>query len=257
VFEASAQERGILTSEVKILQLRGSNPASADTHSQGGVFDLGFYHDGQADDLVWLARQMGADATWFREWEDNHHVHGVLTGCPRNDPAEYQIDAVVAGYNGLGYMGQEGPDDGPRPLSGRTWEQGIEWAEGDMALSQDDINKIAAAVWNTKLQYEGVADASAEAHLTNANMRARDLQTTAKPANVWSHAIERDGASYQAGSWLTLAGTASDEARDDVNAVQLAAPERENLVAFAALIGVLGVVLGGALALALVAVLGG
>jgi hypothetical protein len=87
---------------------------------------------------------MGADATFERppNWDGDggvHHVHSVLTGCPHNEPARYQIDAVRAGQNGLA---NHGPDTGPRPLSGRTWRQGIEWAKqqqemDDMTPAQD------------------------------------------------------------------------------------------------------------------------
>jgi hypothetical protein len=89
---------------------------------------------------------MGADATWHRpyNWDGDgggEHVHRVLTGCPHNTPARYQIDAVRAGYNGLGHLGRGARDDGPRPLSGRTWREGIQWAKEqenpDMALLAD------------------------------------------------------------------------------------------------------------------------
>lgn len=223
VFEELAQARGELAGKVKILQLRGDNPNSADTHSQGGVFDLGYYTDPEASDYVWIARQMGADATWYRDWDGNHHVHGVLTGCPRNDPAAYQIDAVRDGYNGLGTGGRGGPDDGPKPLSGRTWQQGIEWAEDQMTISDDDAKKIADRVWATLLQYtvDGQpAEASAEAHLTNANIRARDLQING-PAKTWQYKLENPITHdmWSSGSYLTTSATAADEVRDDVNAL--------------------------------------
>lgn len=146
-FEAEAQRRGILTGSLPLSQLIGGAPASGGTHSQGGADDT-YPLDSIADvdGYVWLSRQMGADATWERpyNWDGRggvRHVHRVLTGCPHNAPAAYQIDAVRAGYNGLGYAGHGAWDTGPRPLSGRTWREGIKWAkaqeEADMPAYRD------------------------------------------------------------------------------------------------------------------------
>lgn len=145
VYEAELQRREVLKGPLHIYQLIGTASASAGTHSQGGAFDV-LDLPGTVD--VEVARQMGADATWSRplNW-DGHggmpHIHGVLTGCPHNGPAHYQIDAVRAGYNGLGHLGRGARDTGPRPLSGRTWQQGIAWAQRqgdpDMALLADLI----------------------------------------------------------------------------------------------------------------------
>lgn len=138
-YEHELQRRGILAGWLKIYQLIGGYEASAGTHSQGGAFDI----DATSDKALWVARQMGADATWARTPAQGFtlHTHGVLTGCPHNSPARYQIDAVRAGYNGLGRGGFGGKDDGPRPLSGRTWREGIQWAKEqenpDMALLAD------------------------------------------------------------------------------------------------------------------------
>lgn len=124
-YERELQRRGIIGGPLPIAQLVGDAPASAGTHF-GGAFD--FWMTTQP--AVWIAREMGADATWIRasgSFADNQHTHGVLRGCPHNINARYQIAAVDAGFNGLGSGGRGGPDDGPRPLSGRTWRQGIEW----------------------------------------------------------------------------------------------------------------------------------
>lgn len=125
-YEAELQARGLLVGELTIYQLIGSASASADTHSTGGAFDL---LDLPGEEDLWVARQMGADATWSRKPPafTTPHIHGVLRGCPHNLPARYQISAVDAGYNGLGAGGLGGPDDGPRPLSKRTWQQGLAW----------------------------------------------------------------------------------------------------------------------------------
>lgn len=144
-YEAELQRRGLLSGPLKLFQLIGGAAASAGTHSQGGAYDTQFI----GDTAIGVARQMGADATWHRRlnWDGAGgmaHVHGVLRGCPHNGPAHYQLDAVDAGFNGLGHLGHGAPDDGPRPLSGRTWQQGMAWArqqrlqeDRDMALLAD------------------------------------------------------------------------------------------------------------------------
>jgi len=143
VFETEAQRRGILRGPLPLSQLIGGAPESGGTHSSGGADDtypLTTVLD--VDAYVWLSRQMGADATWERPYgwdgaDGVRHVHRVLSGCPHNGPARYQIYAVEADYNGLGTGGHGAPDDGPRPLSGRSWRQGIAWGhqqqEDDMA----------------------------------------------------------------------------------------------------------------------------
>lgn len=132
VYEAELQRRGQLAGDLPIFQLIGNAPASGGVHADGGAFDVS---DLTGDADVWVARQMGADATWARTKAQGFtpHLHGVLRGCPHNWPARYQIDAVDDGFNGLGQNGHGGPDDGPRPLSKRTWREGIAWAneQGD------------------------------------------------------------------------------------------------------------------------------
>lgn len=154
VFEHEAQRRGFLRGPLPISQLIGDAAVSGNTHRTGGAAD--FYPLSAVldiDGFVWLARQMGADATFERpeNWDGDggvHHAHSVLSGCPHNEPARYQIYAVQAGYNGLGYLGHSAPDDGPKPLSGRTWRQGIAWAhlqeDEDMAQYAEQLDKIAA-----------------------------------------------------------------------------------------------------------------
>ena len=129
-YQAELQARGILPADktLTVYQLIGGAPASGGTHATGGCFDV------KQDDpaMVRVARKMGADATWFRptNWDGKGgiaHIHGVLTGCPHNGPARYQIEAVLSGGNGLGKGGMGGKDDGPRPLFMRSWQEGIKW----------------------------------------------------------------------------------------------------------------------------------
>lgn len=182
-FEAEAQRRGLLAGPLPISQLIGGYSGSGGTHASGGAAD--FYPlsvvkqvDG-TDGLVWLARQMGADATWHRRynWDGAggvEHVHSVLRGCPHNGPARYQLVAVDQGFNGLGHLGQSAGDDGPRPLSGRTWQQGIEWArqqEDDMPYTEQQLRQIVreeatkAATAAVADQIDAIAKAAAKAVL--------------------------------------------------------------------------------------------
>lgn len=130
-YERELIARGVLAKgqTLAIYQLIGNAAASSKTHSTGGAFDL---VDLPGDVDLWVARQMGADATWSRTTAQGFspaHVHGVLRGCPHAHPeARAQISSptigVDAGWNGLA---RPGVDDGPRPLSGRSWEDGIRW----------------------------------------------------------------------------------------------------------------------------------
>lgn len=152
-FEAEAQRRGILRGPLPLSQIIGGYEGSGGTHASGGADDT-YPLTGITDvaAYVWLSRQMGADATWRRpyNWDGQRgveHVHRVLRGCPHNSPARYQIVAVDQGYNGLGHLGQAAADDGPRPLSGRTWREGIKWArEQEDAMQPEDFDKIREIV---------------------------------------------------------------------------------------------------------------
>jgi hypothetical protein len=156
-FEAEAQRRGIIRGPLPTSQLIGSATASGGTHSKGGADDT--YPLTAVEDIsayVALSRQMGADATWFRpyNWDGRGgvaHIHRVLTGCPHNGPAAYQIAAVRDGFNGLGYLGHGGKDTGPRPLSGRTWQEGLTWAR----KQQEDDMPTPRDVWDEPLKAAG------------------------------------------------------------------------------------------------------
>lgn len=163
VFEAELRRRGVIESTVDIAQLTGSAAASAATHSGGGAFDI-WQHD---DVTVEVARQMGAPATWARttgSFANNRHTHGVLQGCPHNEPARYQIAEVFNGGDGL--VGSA-PDPGPRPIPDRTWRQGIAWAleQGDDMASpevQAQLDRIEATAEQTLKEQRAFRQASAE-----------------------------------------------------------------------------------------------
>lgn len=143
-FEKVLISRGVIKESIDIAQLIGSAAASANTHSTGGAFDI-WQHD---DVTVWVARQMGAPATWARttgSFANNRHTHGVLKGCPHNSAAAYQIDEVESGGDGLvGYA----RDTGPRPIPDRNWSEGIAWAkkqleqEWDTMATKDEIRQV-------------------------------------------------------------------------------------------------------------------
>lgn len=142
-YEAELQRREILKGELRIYQLIGGYVGSGGTHTDGGAGDF-IDMPGTAEE-VWVARQMGADASWTRpyNWDGDGgiaHQHTVLTGCPHNGPARYQIDEVRAGGDGLVGSAR---DTGPRPLSGRTWREGIAWAreQGD-EMKPEDFTRI-------------------------------------------------------------------------------------------------------------------
>ncbi len=145
VYESELLRVGAIQHNIDVYQLIGGAAASGGTHSKGGAFDIGQ----TSLEAIKVARQMGADATWHRpyNWDNRggmEHTHGVLTGCPHNGPARYQIDDVRNGLNGLA---NHAKDTGPRPLSGRTWEQGIAWAKAQVPPKPLPFS-IRAGVYN-------------------------------------------------------------------------------------------------------------
>ena len=94
----------------------------------------------------YLAREMGASASWRRLWPGNQHSHMVLDGCPHNAPARYQITAVKRGYDGTGWAGQGAKDTEWRPSQWRTWEQGLFWAATQLAHDPTNTNKTIVVI---------------------------------------------------------------------------------------------------------------
>lgn len=194
VYEHELQRRGIITGLIPVAQLIGGAPQSGGTHIGGGASDFWLLGD-VAERAVWVARQMGADATWHRlpGWDTtdptggSEHIHSVLRGCPHvSFSAEAQISAVDANGDGLG--GTNTLDPGPRPLSGRTWREGIEWQreqEDDMpspkdwtdedwrAVKENLLPAIAGAVWTFVVRKgtKTVTEQTAEAALKKAANR--------------------------------------------------------------------------------------
>lgn len=134
-------------------QLIGDAPASAGFHRGGGSADCELLSDSE----LRIARNMGA-AAFNRLWEGNYHAHLRLNGCKHNTIAQPQVADLNAGRDGTGplYDNAGVPDNGPRdgvhwPL--RTWREGIAWGkqqEDDMPLSNEDVDKVVAAVMTHK-----------------------------------------------------------------------------------------------------------
>ena len=163
VYEAELLRRGVIKRTIDIYQLIGGAAASAGTHTKGGAYDVAQV----TTEAIKVAREMGA-ATWHRPagWDGPgsiEHQHGVLNGCPHNTPARYQISAYLAGYNGLGHLGHGAPDNGPRVLPLRTWQDGIAWA---------------------KAQADPVADSTAAAKAATKQIRADKQKAKAKGQTV-------------------------------------------------------------------------
>ena len=156
VLEEYLQALALIDGQLPIAQLIGFYSGSGSTHGDlngdglrkgGGCID--FMVTGRlADQVIVAARAMGADPSWHRlpGWDGPdsvEHDHVGLRGCPHRTvqalAQEYAVD-----HNGDGLVG-DAPDPGPRPLSGRTWREGIQWARArieeitDMQLT-DKLN---------------------------------------------------------------------------------------------------------------------
>lgn len=121
--------------------------ASAGTHSGGGAFDFSVrgLTNAQINRRVAALRTVGF-AAWHRlpsqgPWPA--HIHAIAVGCTDLSPqAARQVTALRNGRDGLA-------DNGPDPHRGLglpvvTFEH---YLETDMPLTDDDLDKIAKAVW--------------------------------------------------------------------------------------------------------------
>lgn len=107
------------------IQMAGDAPASAGYHAAGTCFDLRTrgYSVAKRLQIIAIAREAGARATWFRNWVNNQHLHGALD-CPCTTPADSQLRAVDRGRDGL--VGN-GPDTHPNPSKIRNHATGLAW----------------------------------------------------------------------------------------------------------------------------------
>ncbi len=182
VYERVLLARGLIMFNIDIWQLTGDASASACTHRWGGAFDI-FQTE---PEHVAVAREMGAPATWIRLKGPDFtrtHTHGVLNGCVHNKPARYQLDAQAAGFNGLGTLGEGGPDPHPGPSERRTWDEGITWAEAEINRIEEEDMPTPKDFWDFPMPSptDGT-HFTAQSWLVNANVKAGKALHTAERA---------------------------------------------------------------------------
>lgn len=150
-YQDEALRRGYLKQGLDLWQTIGGAAKSAGTHLAVNGKACCIDTAQTSTQMVQLAREMGADATWHRKknWDGRggmEHCHINLRGIV-NKYANYQYTStaygVDHGHNGLANGGK---DDGPKPLSHRTWEEGIAWAKAQQS-TPSKIAKTPVAVW--------------------------------------------------------------------------------------------------------------
>lgn len=163
VLQAEAIRRGFIQRTIDFYQLIGGAKQSGGTHSTGGAFDV---QQGQ-NGFIRLCRDMGADATWRRpkNWDRKGgiaHTHGVMRGCPHNGPARYQITSTSQGVDhGRNGLANYGADDGPRPLSKRSWSAGIKWAANQVPITRATKKWTVTKASTSARVYPGVGPVKA------------------------------------------------------------------------------------------------
>ena len=128
--------KGYIQYGLDIFQVIGGAAKSAGTHlvdpdsDEAVCIDFG----NTSYKMIALAREMGADATWHRKknW-DGHggmaHGHINIRGL-KNRYANYQYNSTRSGVDyGKNGLANGAKDDGPKPLSKRTYKQGIDHAK--------------------------------------------------------------------------------------------------------------------------------
>jgi len=150
----SYQGQAVRTPDGRIITL-GSTKASAETHTGPGAVDLNAEHltDVEARALETLARSLGC-AAWFRPavspytqqpygWQ--RHLHLIRTDAPGlPDAARRQVTAYRNKLDGLAVPHA---DRGSHAYLTASWAAYRE--ELDMPLTDDDVQRIARAVWTT------------------------------------------------------------------------------------------------------------
>lgn len=155
--------------DIVLIQAAGSAAASAGTHADGWAVDLQTWHltREQRERLVAHMRRHGASGTWYRfppVFEP--HIHAALDPGGRETNSSYQVAAVKAGYDGLGYRGRKGRDIHPAPAEWITAEEGIRRMaarfpdyEDETMISSEGLNQFAGVVnhnvWETTLGSDG------------------------------------------------------------------------------------------------------
>ena len=124
---------------------------SGSTHLGGGAFDLRSWTvpPARLEPLVVELRRRNVCA-WFRDQAHGGfqpHVHGIVRDEPGlSSGAQWQVAEYDRGYDGLT---RRGKDYHPRPT-----QQHFD-PEADMALSDEDVQRIAEAVWRRVVKVDG------------------------------------------------------------------------------------------------------
>lgn len=177
----AADEVGIDHNLVEVVQ--GSyNPggvaASGQTHARGGTYDLRLrgISDEKAEEWCVALRKRGACA--FPRipkygWDQGRHIHAVDRFEPDlSVSARWQVGQYDAGLNALS-GGSSAPDPLPHP---KQTKYEYNPPEEDMALTADDLAKLAEAVWTSK-----VTDPQTKEVITQRELASRTL-TVARQA---------------------------------------------------------------------------
>ena len=129
---------------------------SANTHAGAGAADIGPTGGVTWRQLEAACRAVGL-AAWWRNWTGNVHVHVLSIGNSRLASwAKVQVEAYLAGFDGLGANARSGRDTGPRAHVRRTWEDVQE------DYSMPDANEVADAVVKKLRGDDKLLDAIAE-----------------------------------------------------------------------------------------------
>lgn len=186
----AADEVGIDHDLIEVVQ--GSyNPggveASGGTHAKGGTVDLRLKGISDALAIEWCValRKRGMCAfariplfVWFK----GRHIHGVDRFEPDLSPsAKWQVGQYDKHLNALSPPSTV-PDPIPHPPQ-------TKYEESDMALTADDIAKIAKATWDAK-----VTDPQTEEVITQREMASRTLTVARQARDAAKEAADKAGA---------------------------------------------------------------
>lgn len=121
---------------------------SAATHMGGGAVDIWVYGV-DPNHVVKVGRDLGFACWWRHPWQGDwvEHIHGIQIGNVKaSDDAKNQVSQYYNHYDGLGQP--DGQPYRPNPIKEFDYKA---W-EGDMPLTDHEINQIANAVWDHKIK---------------------------------------------------------------------------------------------------------
>lgn len=151
--------------------------ASGGTHDGGGAVDLRATDltKDQILDTVRAGRMVGF-AMWHRSPDEGpwpEHIHGIAAGAPDlSGAASRQVAAYRRGLSGLASGRADKHTGALGAWRSMTWEKYLAERESEMPLSDDDVQRIARAVWNADLiPYEKADGSGKPASSDNPNWR--------------------------------------------------------------------------------------